>query len=541
MIVLKNLSLGYLLILILVLSPASLLGQQTNSRLVFEYYNDQEWEKAAPLFLSMYKNNHAKAYLNYYVRCLIELKEFTKAEKEIKQAIRRNNDITLNIDLAYLYELKNEDKKAADYLERPFKKFPTSISAIKSLGNSYVSYGKYDHALRVYKIGRTVLNQPDEFHLDLANIYRLQRRFKEMIDEYLSLLLTQPRYLRSVQSQLQATLTYDIDKVILDLSRQKTLEYLQQFPGLDVFTEMLIWVSLQEGDYENAVTQSIALEIRNQETGMLMLNLARTARDAGAFKPAIKAYDYLIEKGPAIRNERNIRLNPMQTPYNLALIEKVQTKLLELEANRQTEPSTYLLLTRELEATIPKLQHPSQKAILLKDLAHINTYHLFDYPTALIQIDSALSSTDIRPQFSAECLLEKANILLISNDPWEATFLYARVAKENAENPTGSLAKYRKAQLAYFTGDFEWALAQLDVLKGSTSKLIANDAFELALKIRENTSEADSLKDGLNQLSHAEYLIFQKRYKESLSILDSIINNEKALPVKDDAMFIFPD
>jgi TolA-binding protein len=118
-------------------------------------------------------------------------------------------------------------------------------------------------------------------------------------------------------------------------------------------------------------------------------------------------------------------------------------------------------------------------------------------------------------------MLEKANILLISNDPWEATFLYARVAKENAENPTGSLAKFRKAQLAYFTGNFEWALAQLDVLKGSTSKLIANDAFELSALISDNI-ESDSTGEQLKMYSRADFLIYAKKDSLAVLTLDSI-------------------
>ncbi|MCD6346972.1 MAG: tetratricopeptide repeat protein [Bacteroidales bacterium] len=536
--VLKNHKPSLLLIVLLALTPISLLAQQSNSRLAFGYYNDQEWEKAAPLFLEMYSASQAKPYLTYYVRCLIELKEYNEAKQEIKKAIRRTHNISLNIDLAYIYELTNEDKKAADYIERPFKKFPSSLSAIKVLGNNYISYGKYDHALRVYEIGRAVLNQPDEFHLDMANIYSLQRRHSEMIDEYFALLLTQPRYLHSVQNQLQSALTHDIDKVILKLTRQKSLDYIQQFPGLNIFSEMLIWVLLQEGDYEQAVTQSIALETRSNEVSMRMIDLARSARAAGAFKPALKAYGYVIDKGPnSPDNHGNVSLRPSQTPYNLALTESAQTLLQELERSGQTKESKYQTLIEVYSETLHKIQNQKQTAVLLKDMAYINTYYLHNFDQALSQIDSALSISDSDPQFITNCLLAKGNTLLISGDPWEATFIFARVEKENAQNPSGSLAKYMKAQLAYFTGDFKWALAQLDVLKGSTSKLIANDAFELALLIRENISPSDSLNHGLTQLSHAEYLFFQKRIDEGFVILDSLINGNPSLPVVDDALF----
>ena len=42
-----------------------------------------------------------------------------------------------------------------------------------------------------------------------------------------------------------------------------------------------------------------------------------------------------------------------------------------------------------------------------------------------------------------------------------------------------------KKAIAYYQGDFNWAQAQLDVLK-SSSKLISNDAMALSLLITDN-------------------------------------------------------
>jgi len=527
----------WIAVAVFLLGSTCLFSQQTNSRLAFQYYNDQEWEKAAPLFQEMYKNSQAKPYLNYYVRCLIELEEFDQAERELKRVLRKKNDVTINIDLAHLYELSGRQKLADQHLEKPFSNFPRTTSAVKVLGNSYITYGKYEFALRCYEIGRAVLNQPDEFHMDLASIYSLMRRHDKMVDEYLALLLTQPRYLRSVQNQLQSALTHDIDGVLIDLVHQKTLSYLQQFPGLDIFTEMLIWVSLQKSDYNEAVAQAMALDFRNRETGSRLLELARLARESEEFEAAITAYQFIIDKGPPQNEVTPTPMRAAQTPLEMALTEKVQTQLQQLEHNRETSVSAYQELADLINSTGDQLRSNTLKAALMKDLAYIQTYYLYQYEMALIQLDSALNLPGINPVFKADCLLAKGNTLLISGDPWSATFVYARVEKENTQNPTGSLAKFRKAQLAYFTGDFRWALSQLDVLKGSSSKLIANDAFELALLIRENQEPGDSLGTALKTLARAEYLAFQKKPDQCMLTLDSLIQDENASWVRDDALF----
>jgi hypothetical protein len=45
--------------------------------------------------------------------------------------------------------------------------------------------------------------------------------------------------------------------------------------------------------------------------------------------------------------------------------------------------------------------------------------------------------------------------------------------------------------MAYYTGDFNWARRQLDILKAATTQLIANDALNLSLLISDNLN-ADS-------------------------------------------------
>lgn len=511
---------------------------QISTPLAFQYFNDGEWEKAAPLFLEIYQTNKARHYLNYYVRCLIELEDFQTAEKELRKAYRQSHDITIYVDLAYIFEAQQNRKKSEEFLEKPFKAFPRSIGDIKKLGASYTTYRKFDHALRVYEIGRSVLNMPDEFRMDVAYLYSIQHRNPEMLDEYLALLLTQPVYLNSVQNYLRSALTRDIDKNLLDLTQQKTLQYIQQFPGLSVFSELLIWVYIQKHDFDLAVDQAISLDIRSRASGMRTLGLARSARQAGDYKPALRAYEYIIEKGPGDTNTNRNVIRPGQNPYSQALVEKNQTLLAVYEESISSTRANFQSLYQSYQSSAILLVDPLQKASQIKDLAYLNAFYLSNPDSALIQIDSALSLSVGNRQLQADYMLDKADYLMIFGNPWEAIFLYARVDKENKNNPTGSLAKFRKAQLAYFTGDFNWALAQLNVLKGSSSKLIANDAFELSLLIRENQAADDTLRLALKAISRAEYLQFQKKIPESLIVLDSIINSDLASLVKDDALFM---
>ena len=89
--------------------------------------------------------------------------------------------------------------------------------------------------------------------------------------------------------------------------------------------------------------------------------------------------------------------------------------------------------------------------------------------------------------------------------------------------------------MAFYQCDFEWALGQVNVLKASTSKLIANDAAELSLLISENQTE-DSLQYPLCRYAKARMAIHQHREQHAINILDSLITAYPEDPICDEVL-----
>ena len=114
-----------------------------------------------------------------------------------------------------------------------------------------------------------------------------------------------------------------------------------------------------------------------------------------------------------------------------------------------------------------------------------------------------------------------ADLLVVQEEEWEAILLYSQVEKSFKENPIGHEAKFRRARISYFQGEFDWAQAQLDVLKASTSKLIANNAMDLSLLITDNTG-LDTTAKAMQMYARAELLAFQNKWDASLLTLDSL-------------------
>ena len=110
----------------------------------------------------------------------------------------------------------------------------------------------------------------------------------------------------------------------------------------------------------------------------------------------------------------------------------------------------------------------------------------------------------------AECKIQYADILLLSDKIWDALLYYSQVENDFKESPIGHRAKFKRAKIAYYQGDFNWAQAQLDVLKSSTSKLISNDAMDLSLLITDNYN-LDTIDKPMIQFAKGDLLCFQKK------------------------------
>jgi tetratricopeptide (TPR) repeat protein len=104
------------------------------------------------------------------------------------------------------------------------------------------------------------------------------------------------------------------------------------------------------------------------------------------------------------------------------------------------------------------------------------------------------------------------------------------------EDAIGHEGKFRNARVSYFTGDFEWAQSQLDVLKASTSKLIANDALDLSLLITDNLA-LDTIYKPMELFAQADLFIYQNQLELALEKIDSILTEYPAHSLTDEIHF----
>lgn len=512
------------LIILFILPPLVLSAQDDKVRLAFQYYQEKEFQKAAVLFQELFEQSNAQVYFTYAINCLIEIKEYSEAEKLIKKQIRRNkSDLNTYIEYGFLYKKQGNETEALKQFDHVLKNLNPDRNQIVSLANNFVMKREYDWALQVYQKGGKLAKHG--FELEIANVYAFQRKSQEMVDIYLDLLKTDPGKTEFIQNNLQARMSSSFDDNLTDILQKSLIRRIQKEPRDIIYSEMLLWFYIQQSDFVNAIIQAKALDKRLNEGGMRLIELGNMARTNGLFSEAKDAYEYVMLRGKEAGFYFDARLG-----YLEVLSEQV-------ELGHITEKDEFVRLEKTYHETIKEFGDLPQTIRLIKDLAHLMAFHLNKTEEAKNLVKEAIHSRKLEPMVHGACKTELGDIYLLNGQASDAILEYAQAAKSNENNEIGDNAKFKRATLAFYTGNFQWAQAQLDVLKTATSKLIANDAFELSMLIKDNLG-TDTSETALVLFARAEMLLKQKKPVEALLILDSIEIHYRTHSLIDDVLFL---
>ena len=484
---------------------------QTNTdlQLAQQFYDNKEFEKALDYYEKLYNKISTEEFYAPYLKCLLELKEFKKAEKVVKKQIKHKPaSPDLFIDLGTVYERASESDKAQMAWEQAIKaiKYDDQIFIV---AKAFIAIKQYDYAIITYLKGRKISENDYPYSFELADVYLIKGDKVAMINEYLDVLETQDSYIQSVQNALQTSFGSEADVKQNLLLKNELLKRISKSPDKPILSELLMWMQIQQKDFEGAFVQAKALDKRKKEDGSRIMNLAKICTQNESYDVAVRAYQYIIAKGSSNYFYANARMELLDVSYQKIVL-KGNYNLLDL-----TE------LEKNYQITTTELGKSASTVPLLKNLAHLQAFYLNKPNDGIALLEEAISLPQLSLPIQAECKLELADILLMTGDIWEASLRYSQVEKSFKYDAVGQEAKFRNAKVSYYTGDFIWAQAQLDVLKGATAKLIANDAMDLSLLI----SDALAIDTNIAPLmifSRAELLAFQNKDEEAKITLDSI-------------------
>lgn len=511
----------YILLLIITVQASSYAQAASLAR---KYFSDGEFEKAATLYKELHEENRANDYFfERYFETLLELEDYNEAENMMKKTLKASPEkVERYVNYGTIFERQGSRDKANDQYDKAVKLLPANQVQIVKLSNAFVQNKLYEYAIATYEKGSKLMRVDKMFAYEIGSIYSLKGDVPKMIDAYLDCLEYLPNRMTNVQAFFQRELS-EIDG-LAELKKQLYVR-INKSPDVIIYSEMLIWLFMQQLDFENALRQAKALDKRLAENGSRIYRLAQEAISSKDYDAGIAAYDYISkEKG-------------IDCPYY------IDSKRLILKAKRNKLIEGYkytkeelVILEMEYNDFFDEFGRSYMTAAMMQEMAELEAFYLNDLDKAIAILNEVIAMPRLSRIDMNKVKVDLGDYYLMQGEIWEATLLYSQVDKEMKDAPLGEVARYKNAKLSYYKGDFEWAQDQLDVLKGSTSELISNDAIDLSVFISEHYA-LDTTARPMAMFAEADLLRFQNKFDESIAVMDSLVAQFQKHGLGDDVLF----
>ncbi len=481
------------------------LAQGNEMQLAAQYLAIGDAQKALDIYQTLFRNDN-DTYYPYYVKCLISLKKFDEAESVTKKMLRKEPDNrSYVITLGAIYTQTGNADKAKQLYDAMLEKLPADAGMITMLAGQFYQNANIDYAIKTLQQGRKILNDEHLFSYELITLYRFKGDKPTLVEEYLNFLATNPEYLNAAENTMSNIFEGETDYGML---RSALYKRLQKDTQQATYVSLLIWQFLQQKDFDQALNQALALNRRTNDDGGSIFDLCHTLMNNLAYDAAERGYQFLVDKG---------NKNPYYLPAKMELI---NTKSERITSGKYVQ-ADLTDLEKSYNDLLTEFGRNANTAFAMQRLAILEAFKLHKTTEAQKLLEEVINLPNIKPETLAECKLDLGDIYLINHNKWDAILLYGQVEKDFPNTNIGQDAKFRNAKMAYYTGDFEWAKRELDVLKAATSQLIANDALNLSLLITDNLA-ADSSGNALKIYSRADLLIFAQEPEKAVQTLDSI-------------------
>ena len=477
------------------------------------YYREGEYEKATQIFTKLYsKNPFNTSYLSRLISCYQETDQFLKAEKLLKSIIKKNPKRGfLHVFLGYNYQRQQINNLAKNHYNLALNSLDKNASSGGITGRIFKDYNLLDNSILAYEKAMSQ-NKNVNYSFQIAQIYGEKGDFKKMFEAYINLVDKTETYLSLVKRYTSKYLTDDAENEVNILFRKTLLRKSASNPK-DIWNVLLSWLFTQQKDYRKALTQEKALYQRSQADLGAIFDLGKIAFENKNYEEAKECFTFI---------NQTTKLSEEKIAANLFIAK------IAVATNSTDTENLFKSLFKEFGKNIFTLK-------LQVVYADFLTFSKNKPNEAKAILEHALQFSQSKFD-KARIKLKLGDILVFTGSYNKALIYFSQIQTQLKNHELAQKARFKVAQTSYFKGDFIWAKAQLKVLKGSTTQLIANDALELFLTITDN-EPVDSIPSGLKQYSKAALLAFQNKTQQAIDTLRVINKKFKGQPIEDEALF----
>lgn len=482
-----------------------------------QYFDDGDFEKAVVFYEKLTKKNPRRTdYLQGLVACYQQLERYEDAKRFLKERLEdKNAHPTLLVELGYNFTLQDSTIQANTYFDKALDIITENPNYGYALGYQFQKYSLLDNAISAYQKAME-LNPKADYSFQLARIYGEQGNVDKMYRSYLNLMQNGRTSKSNILRSIDAFVTADPESYNNVTLKTILLENVQKNPDV-IWNELLSWLFVQQQQYSSAFRQEKAIYKRMEDGNTLRLeNLGKLALEENETDIARDIFEYIVK-------ESNNMVTVLDAELNLIDIDLLDANKNELET-----------IQKKYEVLIETNGYKTQTLQLQVAYANFLTFRKDDPEPAIDLLKNSLE-LPLNQRGMAYIKLALGDILVYNRRFNEALIYFSQVQQKLKNDILGQNARYKVAETSFYKGDFEWALTQLKVLRGSTSQLIANDAMQLSLLISDNSLE-DSTQTALKKYARADFLAYQNKTQEAVEALEDILQNHKGEKIEDEAL-----
>jgi tetratricopeptide (TPR) repeat protein len=511
----------YIYYLINTISPRSILimllflhfhfsfGQnQSEIQLANEYLLKGDKKKAVELYRELSKQDANNSFIyNNYINTLLDLGAYDEAQSFLKKLLKRDpQNLQYKLDAGLVYMRSGDLTRADRHFRDLIGENKTNVQRIKLMAEFFSSRSLLDYGILALTESRNFLNNSTLFSLDLAMLYRLKGNQDKMVQEYLNYVTQTSANIQYVKNVMQALLTEPEELTSLE---KLLYDRVQEFPDVEVYSDLLIWVTMQQKNFYASFVQARAYDKRYKHDGEKSMEVAKVALDNEDYDNAAKIYRYVI---------REYKNTPNYLMATLGLIRTREARLKKVYPVNTDSVKTLVLDYKKFIKQYPDNANALEAA---RSEALLFANYLDQKDSAVKILNKLIANPRTSLYLRSKAKLDLGDIYLLKAEPWESTLLYSQVEKTQKENPIGYEAKLKNAKLSYYKGDFRLAQEHLDILKEATTREISNDALDLSMRIKENIA-LDSTGEALKEYASIELMLYQNKTDDALARLDKL-------------------
>ncbi|MBG7630275.1 MAG: tetratricopeptide repeat protein [Bacteroidetes bacterium] len=484
-------------------------------QLAYQYYRNGDYEKAISLYQSLHeKNPFNTTYTNYLINCFQQLERFEDATNLINNQLEKfPNQDYLYVNLGYNFQLQHLEQEATLYFDKALEAIKKTPNLGYLIGKTFQNNHLLDYALLAYKKAM-ITNPSANYNIQIAQIYGEKGEISNMFNTYLDLIEIDENYFSTAKTYIGRFVSEDPESEH-NISLKRMLLKRSQNNPKNYWNQLLSWLYLQQKDYEKALVQEKALYKRNALDLNPIAEVGKIAFEDRVFETSKKAFNFVLENASDVETELTAKLYLLQINLeNSADLSDIETQFQKLFNQYGKNSNTLNIQVSYAEFLAFKKNEPKKAISELKEILKL----------PINEFQNGYVKTKL------------ADVLVFTNQFSTALIYYTQVQNSLKNHEIGQNARFKIAQTSYFKGDFEWAQSQLQVLKNSTSQLIANDALDLNLLITDNIVK-DSLRIALKKYATADLLSFQNKNQQAIDTLQTILIEYKGHPIEDESLF----